>query len=228
MQKKLVIGLTSLALTAAVAVGGTMALMTAKTAEVNNVFTVGGGASGLTGELKEPLFDHSNFTVNPETIPDSHVKGSVMATNFTAGTVIDKDPAILNTTTPDETPNKPDDQKSSTAWIAIKLDYTGDANSYAAIDKFAALDFNTNDWVAKDDTNSVFFYKVPLAASQKTSALFTKVTIDRDAAGQSNPASDLSKLMKSFNIKATGYMIQRANVADLEAAKAAFQSAYGL
>jgi hypothetical protein len=228
MQKKLVIGLTSLALTAAVAVGGTMALMTAKTNEANNVFTVGGGANGLTGELKEPLFDHVNFSIDPEKIPDGHVKGSTMATNFTAGTVIDKDPAVLNTTTPDTTPDKPDDQKSSTAWVAIKLEYTGEANSYAAIDKFAEIAFNTQDWVAKDATNTVFYYKVPLAAGQKTTPLFNKVTIDRDAIGQSNQAADLTKLMKSFNIKATGYMVQRANVADLDAAKTAFHDAYGI
>ena len=227
MQKKLVIGLTSLALTAAVAVGGTMALMTAKTNEANNVFTVGGGSNGLTGELKEPLFDHANFTIDPKAIPDGHVMGSTVANNFTAGTVIDKDPAVLNTTAPDTTPNKPDDQKSSTAWVAIKLEYTGDANSYAAIDKFASLAFNTTDWEANAD-NTIFYYKVPLAASQKTTPLFSNVTIDQDAIGQSNQAADTTKLMKNFNIKATGYMVQRANVADLKTAKTAFHDAYGI
>nr|WP_319488809.1 SipW-dependent-type signal peptide-containing protein [uncultured Caproiciproducens sp.] len=207
MKKKLVIGVTSLVLVAALAIGGTMALMTAKTDTKTNVFTVG---AGLSGELKEPLYNTTidNFTTpNAVTIPTSHIPGEVMAQKFTAGTVIDKDPAVANLTPADTTPGKTDEQKSSTVWVAIKLAYSGAANTFAKIDDFATIDFNTTNWEAKDATNTVFYYKTTLAAAAKTATLFNHVTIDNDAVSVGT-----AKVMHGFTITATAYMVQAANV----------------
>lgn len=206
MKKKSTL-LATLALAGIMAVGaGTYALMSDKTDPKTNVFTVG---SALTGELKEPLWDGQNFT-NTDlqvTVPTDATKlGTNLATNFVAKREIPKDPAVANTST------------GTDAWIAVTIEYTGAANSAAAIDAFADIDWNTTDWTFNADY-TVAYYKNPVVAGNKTNTLFDRVLIDADA--NANTPAD-AKTMKDFNIKLTAYLVQKEgsstpNAAMLEA-----------
>lgn len=192
MKKKSTL-LATLALAGIMAVGaGTYALMSDKTDSKTNVFTVG---SALTGELKEPLWDGQNFTKTDlrVTVPtDDTELGMNLATNFVAKREIPKDPAVANTST------------GTNAWIAVTIEYTGDANSAAAIDAFADIDWNTTNWTFNDDY-TVAYYKNPVVAGNKTNTLFDKVVIDADA-NANTPADE--KTMRNFDIKLTAYLVQ--------------------
>lgn len=212
MKKKSTL-LATLALAGIMAVGaGTYALMSDKTDPKTNVFTVG---SALTGELKEPLWDGQNFT-NTDlqvTVPtDTAELGENLANNFVAKRVIPKDPAVANTST------------GTNAWIAVTIEYSGDANSAAAIDAFANIDWNTTDWIFNSNYTAAY-YKNPVAAGAKTNTLFNKVVIDDDA-NANTPADE--KTMKNFDIKLTAYLVQEeGNSTSVSAMLEAFPNVFG-
>lgn len=212
MKKKSTL-LATLALAGIMAVGaGTYALMSDKTDSKTNVFTVG---SALTGELKEPLWDGQNFTKADlqVTVPTDDTKlGTNLANNFVAKREIPKDPAVANTST------------GTDAWIAVTIEYTGAANSEAAIDAFADIDWNTTDWTFNAD-HTVAYYKNPVVAGNKTTTLFNRVKIDADA--NANTPADV-KTMKDFNIDLTAYLVQaEGNTTPQSAMDEAFPDAFG-
>jgi hypothetical protein len=143
MKKKFVLGLTSLVVASAVAIGGTLAFMTTQTNTLKNNFKAVG--TGISGEIKEPGWNGYNFgdtipdelTANPK-IKDSTVKpdgirdrtkaetdalGIKKAEAMTPGMTIPKDPTLKNTS-------------KVSAFMAIKVTYnrvTGYDNDGKAI-----------------------------------------------------------------------------------------------
>jgi hypothetical protein len=41
-------------------------------------------------------------------------------------------------------------------WVAVKITYSGDADSFALIDAFADIDFDTTSWEAKTQRTQCF------------------------------------------------------------------------
>lgn len=177
-MKKRSLTILSIVLVALLAVGVTFAYLTATTGTKTNTFTLG---DNIDIELTEPAWDADGG-------------GKDLSQNFVPGRNIPKDPKVTNT-------------KDKDVWVAIKLEYEGDANSFEAIDAFAYIDFNSN-WEAKDTSKTVFYYNAILAPSATTSDLFTRVLIDSDKAHSQ---------LKSFNIKVTAYAVQAEGVTAAEA-----------
>lgn len=206
MKKRIAMIAAAAALTGALLIGGTLAYLTSAPEQKVNTFTVG---AALTGELKEPLFDGKNFT-NPDNlveIPEKEEElGENLALNFVPGRVIPKDPAVANTSS------------STSAWVAVKLQYTtGGDNATGltaeAIEKFATIDWNTKAWEFNDD-KTVAYYNAELAAGGKTPTLFNKVTINTNA-GETE-----ENQMQSFEILINAYLIQAEGFTDAKDAMA--------
>lgn len=231
MKKKtiLTLGISALLLTAVI--GTTLALMSAKTEDKTNVFSVG---SGITGELKEPLWDGDNFTKeeNQVTIPEEAKLGENIAKNYYPNSEIPKDPAIANTSTVD-------------TWVAVTIDYAyydrtvvknNDGTETVSISekknsditgmtmfidkstKFATVDFNSEQWAFNDDY-TVAYYKVVVPAGTKTGTVFNTVSIEKGA--DLTNATDTSKMLgiSKFEINLQGYLVQALGVDDFNAAK---------
>lgn len=194
-KKKLVIAITSVALLAAVAVGGTFAYLTAKPAKKTNTFTMG---AALTGELKEVTWDNDPFTDETSNIPEAEL-GKTLAQNFVPGRVIPKDPTVKNTST------------GTNAYVAVKISYTNDDDQYAQsaadIMKFADINWNEN-WTFNDD-HTIAYYNFIVDAGDPTEPLFTNVTIKEDATDTD---------MKNFNIEIEAYLVQAEGFDNAEAA----------
>lgn len=174
----------ALSLAAVLGLGGTLAYMSSTTNEKENIFTVG---DAITGELKEPNWDNDDFTdemnkVGRFTEDDLGVNQAV---KFVPGRVINKDPAVANTS------------EGTEAYIGVTIAYTG-AESKAELEEFATVDWNTNDWTFNADyTYAVYNY--PVAAGDKTNTLFNTVKIKEEATTQT---------MKDFEITLAGYLVQ--------------------
>lgn len=208
MKKKIALICTAVVLVAAIAVGGTLALLTDSTDKVQNTFTVG---KGISIDLKEPDWDGVDFDGNTSTASED--LGENLAQNFVPSRVIPKDPTVKNTSAADS------------VWIAVKVNATcgaaeGDAAALAAIQNFADINWNVGNadgnganWVQKDGDTTIYYYNAIVASQAETEELFTTVTI-KDTAAQ----EDLS----NFEIDVTAYAIQAEGVKDLAAAQAAF------
>lgn len=183
MKRRTTTILLSIMLSALLIAGVTFAYFTALTEPVTNTFTASGG---ISISLAEPTWDNSTHPDDQASEIEEEDLGRTLAQNFVPGRLIPKDPNVKNTS---EEP----------VWVAIKLEYTGEAGSFAAIDAFADIDFDGANWEAKDASNTVFYYRNVLGAGQTTSDLFTKVLID---AGVS--AEDI----EGFNIVITAYAVQ--------------------
>lgn len=200
MKKRTKLGV-SLALVGILAVGGTYAYLQFQTGPVENTFTFG---DNVNGEIKEPHWDGECF--EGETC-DIEATGKQDAQNFTPGQTIAKDPQLKNTS------NVP-------AYAAVKIEYTGVENdtavtSYAALNKFAEIDWNTDDWYFNAD-HTLAIYKKALHPDEnnvenKTVPVFTNVKINEHAvypeAGETN---DLA--MHHFQINVKGYFAQADNM----------------
>ncbi len=242
MKKKTIItiGMTALLLTAVI--GTTLALLSARTDEKKNVFSVG---QGITGELKEPMWDGENFTDTNNTgegvisnkvvgVPAAGEQklGAEIAKSYYPGSSIPKDPAVANTSKVD-------------TWIAVTIDYayydrtvvkntdgtetvnistkknnaiTGKNMFLDASTKFAKVDFNSNDWEFNADY-TVAYYKKIVPAGKKTSTVFNSVTIDKLAT--LTDKTDATKMLgiSSFEINLQGYLVQALGIDDLASAK---------
>lgn len=214
MKKKNVV--LSLALAGILAVGaGTYAYMSSTTARVDNVFTVG---KSIEGELKEPTWDGGDFT--NDYIKENPIitgsKGEDLAKDFVPSRVIPKDPKVANTS------------EGTDAWIAVTISYPGDANSKAAIEKFAEINWNegkTGDeakWVFNSDYTIAYYKDVvkPVGkltaastdaekAATKTTPLFTQVKIKDEAK---------SEELKNFKIDIQAYLVQAEGFNDCQSA----------
>ncbi|MEL7571018.1 MAG: SipW-dependent-type signal peptide-containing protein [Eubacteriaceae bacterium] len=202
MKKKTIIRLTAIVAIASIIAGFTLAYLTDVTSAKTNTFTA---SNGIDIQLAEPKWDNLNYDGGSAAITDP--LGQTLANNIVPGREIPKNPSIKNAS----------DLES--VWVAVKLTYSGDANTFALIDAFASINFDLTGWEAKDSLNTVFYFKTQLAPSDTTTDLFTRVLIDSTADNDD---------VKSFNIQITGYAVQAEGVSDLTAAKALFASEFGL
>lgn len=214
MKKKFVLGLTSLVVTSAVAIGGTLAFMTNQTGTKENKFRVDAG-SEIKGAIQEPLWDGLDFSgaeVKPQTAPEL---GQNIAKAITPGLEIPKNPSLKNTT------------PKASAFMAMKVTYT-DASSKADRSKFNAIasllvnagweKADTNVYTQFTDTDSdIYFYvgtdsklkEVP--SNDTTATLFDKVTIkDKDITFKNLTDNE-------FNIKVIGGAVQTTDIDDATA-----------
>lgn len=193
-QKKVLKGLIGISVilicmgaTAAV----TWALLTTQSEDKINVFT---GTAGLTLKAHEPNWDTT---------------GEAKANNYSPNLEIDKDPYLENTTE-----IKTGHENDSKEYVAIRLTYQINAGttltpkwesiSYEAFQRLATIyhlaggsqtgfnlaandtDRDTNKWIKKNDTYTVFYYNTILdgktdpGVSDETSKLFDSVKIKDD------------------------------------------------
>lgn len=208
MKKKLVLGLTALVVTSAVAIGGTLAFMTAQTGEKVNTFTAIG--ENVSGQIKETNWDGLDFdglAHNHQTVP---ILGNVKASAMTPGMDIPKDPMLKNTS-------------PISVYMAIKITYS----NKAAFDNIAELRNANNqpgvnsEWVESSTGSGIYIYsnpdKTPKAvgiaddAARTTTALFNSVSIKSDAVKDStNSSHDLS--INQFVITVNGAAIQATDI----------------
>jgi predicted ribosomally synthesized peptide with SipW-like signal peptide len=182
MRKKTIIKLTCIIAIAALITGVTLAYLTDSTAVKTNTFTV---SDGISIQLAEPAWDNLNYDGSPAGITDT--LGMALADNIVPGRSIPKDPSVKN------------DSDLEDVWVAIKLTYSGTANSFSLIDAFADINFNTTNWEAKDATNTVFYYKTQIAPGNATNDLFTRVLIDSSVA---------NGVLQPFTIDIKAYAVQ--------------------
>lgn len=202
MKKKTIIRLTAIVAIASIIAGFTLAYLTDVTSAKTNTFTA---SNGIDIQIAEPLWD--NLAYDGTGAGVTATLGQTLANNIVPGREIPKNPSIKNAS----------DLES--VWVAVKLTYSGDANTFALINAFADINFELTGWEAKDSLNTVFYFKTQLAPSAATTDLFTRVLIDSTADNDD---------VKSFNIQITGYAVQAEGVSDLAAAKALFASEFGL
>lgn len=226
--------IVALALVALLAIGGTLAYLTAVTNTANNTFTMG---KGITGTTEEPKWDSKN------------------AENFTPGKVIAKDPQIVNKSDAEAGPV----YVAATLTYQISDGKGGWTDTtYADLDKFINIkhgdsladgfntDANTGWTMAKE--NTVAYYNATLAPNARTSAIFDAVEIDKlaltpeqiadptqfdqtkytetDADG--NVISYTEYAMKDFQIVVKGYLVQSEGFANAQTAmQTAFPDVFG-
>lgn len=205
--KKLAIASVCVALAGIIAAGATMAYLNDKTATVTNTFTPSG--SNLSIQLREPAWDgytfadaDASYTLGAsakEDLSDEEIAklGIKKADPYAPGSVIPKDPTVKNNGT-------------AAVWVAVKLEYV-DVPTYAEINYE-----NGTKWEFNAD-KTIAYYKTTLAVGETTAPVFDKVTI---------PTTVTELGSTAFKIKSTAYAIQTENIADLDAAKAAFAAQF--
>lgn len=210
MKKKLVLGLTSLVVTSALAIGGTLAFMTAKTDTLTNTFKVNAG-SEIKGAIQEPLWSGKDY-LGKDVDLNGAQPGEKTAEAITPGLDIPKNPSLVNTTT------------DADAFMAIKVTYT-DKDGTADRSKFkeiASLVENkgwTKDTTYTDANSDIYYFtgdnangdlKQVTKNGGTTSTLFDKVTIYGDKNADATPQQVTFDLLKAnqFQIKITGAAIK--------------------
>jgi len=212
MKKKIVLGLTALILVVGLTIGGTLAFMQSKTAQVVNTFTVGSVHLSLA----------ETYEQNSQLIP---------------GTVIAKTP-VLTVAAGSEAAYVRAKVEVSPALQALITNYS-DQHSVKNVDTDKiTIDFNTTDWdwSSFDTTGFVYYRGTPVspatvgttgivaknAAATVLPALFTKIDIN----GKTVTNEDLAHIVNATDgqIKVTGYAIQAATFDDATAAWAAFNN----
>jgi predicted ribosomally synthesized peptide with SipW-like signal peptide len=182
MKKKTIIKLAAIIAITALAAGFTLAYLTDVTDAKANTFTA---SNGITIQLAEPLWDNLDYDGNENGTADP--TGMELAQNMVPGREIYKNPSVKNASDAED------------VWVAVKLTYSGDAGSFALIDAFADINFDTTGWEAKDGTNTVFYFKRKLTPGQTTTDLFGRVLIDSSAGNDA---------VKTFNIGIKAYGVQ--------------------
>jgi len=208
MKKKTIIRLTAIVAIASIIAGFTLAYLTDVTSAKTNTFTA---SNGIDIQLAEPNFDNIPFTGESAQYADNTnaALGMNRAKNMVPGRVIPKNPMVININ---------DASDPQPVWVAVKLTYSGTADTYDLIDAFAQIDLNATDWYINAD-KTVFYYKTTLANAAKTNPIFTTITIDSTA---------LNSSVKDFVIDITAYAVQAEsiNITDLTSAQTIFHSAF--
>lgn len=186
-KKRFAIVCTSIALSAAVAIGGTLAYLTATPPKATNTFTLG---QNLTGTLTEPNWEST---------------GKTLATHIVPNLSIPKDPTVTNTS------------KDQNAYVAVKLDcktfMLNEKNEettlldglagYNAIfgdSGFATMGDLSTEWAQSTTDPTVFYYKNVLAYNNaSTPPVFQHVNIKEGATYEQ---------LNSFKIDVTAYLVQ--------------------
>lgn len=203
MKKKLIIGLTSLVLVAAMAIGGTLAFMTQKTATMTNTFVA---AAGLSGEIREPKWD--GFTFDDQGHDGTVAKdatatlGLNQAKAMTPGQKINKDPTLKNTS-------------AVPVYMAIKVTY----DTKTKFDAIASpLTLNAG-WVESTAGSGIYYYvgdntngnlKAIPAGNTTATSLFNTVDIKTDATTETLTTNQ-------FKITVIGGAVQTTDIDDTTA-----------
>lgn len=227
MQKKWVIGITAITLTAVTAIGSTLAYFTMHTDPMTNNFTVA-AQGGLTGQIREPGWDGYDFgsattptgtTANSDVTGDNaKALGLNQAKTMMPGDVINKNPNLMNTTNWDFSSGALKASTSSVpVYMAIKVTYD-EATAAAVTAGTLAPNFSTKWTKIGGGTNSDSSeYSVYLwtgvangttaasveSGASPTDALFTTVTVSENATSLDN-----------FSIAVKGAEIQAKNLTD--------------
>lgn len=230
--KKIAIAAVSASLAGLIAVGGTLAWLTSKSDTKVNTFSVGangtGGDASVSIQLKEDLFDGANYgvarddaalkadfdahyTVN-DGVVNNDLKNAVYGFNqaqyLLPSRVVKKDPQVKN-------------NGINQVYVAIKLGYKKNTaaagqnavyvdSSYAELlytanntnGVIGSVNFDSTNWTAKDNTNTVFYYNTALDTGAETSELFTQIAIAEKAAK-----------VYGFQIDVTAYAVQTEGIA---------------
>lgn len=212
MKKKLIIGVTSLVLVAAMAIGGTLAFMTQKTATMTNTFTA---APGLSGEIREPLWDGYQFgeTKTDNSQPD----GTAAKTGITGDDLAALGITKANTMTPGlDIPKNPTLKNTSAVpvYMAIKVTY----NDMTKFDAIASFTPNAG-WVESSTGSGIYYYVgtdnngnantvlQKVAKDDGTTSLFNTVDIKTDATSTSLESNQ-------FQITVVGGAVQTTDIDD--------------
>ncbi len=192
MKKKTIIRLTAIIAIASIIAGFTLAYLTDVTSAKTNTFTA---SNGIDIQIAEPLWDNVAYDGGDAEV--TATLGNTLANNIVPGREIPKNPSVKNAS------------DLENVWVAVKLTYTGDANTFALIDTFANIDFDLTAWDANAD-KTVFYYNTTLTPGSHTTDLFTRVLIDSTAGNSA---------LKSFGIAIKAYGVQAEGL-DYTAAKA--------
>jgi len=201
MKKKIVLGLTALILVVGLTIGGTLAFMQSKTAQIVNTFTV--------GSVHLSLAEYATYT--PATSSSSAITTAYEdAKQLTPGTVIAKTPILTVAAGSEE------------CFVKAKIEIPAALQALITAGKIT-INNNTTDW-STIDTNGIVYYNGTVAKSATATvlpALFTTVTINSNVTNE-----DLETIALEANrqIKVTGYAIQKATFADATAAWAKFDN----
>lgn len=177
MKKQIILGITSMVLVSAIAVGGTLAFLSAKTNEMTNTFTAVG--SDISGQLREPAWDGYDFGANnpdgktanpikadgePRNQAELDALGVNMAKEMYPTMEIPKNPMLKNTS-------------SIPVWMAMKVTYTNKAKFDAIANPLA---INTDAWklVSSGADYDIYIYATsytPAAEGTAETGSFTTV-----------------------------------------------------
>ncbi len=198
--KKTIAAVLSACLVFAITAGGSLAYLTQKTASKANTFTM--ATTALNATLTEPTWVHT------------------MAENLVPGSIVPKDPTITNTSS---------GAGAVSEWVASRISFVyasgtnaGKLMSEADLAKVLAVitvDYNADGgsavWTRTTGTatasQQVFTYNTLVAPAEKTTALFTTVTVKSAAtSAQIKAVSDIG----GFDIYVEGFAAQSAAAAD--------------
>lgn len=188
MKKKLAVSILSLALVATMAIGGTLAYMSATTGEKENRFIA---AAGISGQIAEPKWDGKDFDGTDVAQPISPL-GKELAQTYYPTLVIPKDPTLKNTS------------EDLDVWMAMKVTYVSNEEESAvdARDYVDTIQMDGNwELVNVKGTDSEFYlYKTTVAKENGTTTpLFNEVTIK---------STLLNNYLENFKIHVSGYAVQ--------------------
>lgn len=194
-KKKKVTAVLLTCLIGVLAIGGTLAYLTAKTQTVTNNFTFSGG---VTATLTEPSWDAGIAA-------DSNY-----GKNLTPGTELSKDPIVTNTCEEDE-------------YVALRVEFQkGDGTTltdeeYTKLMTMVEIQNWGTEWVAASTAGpvTIYNYNTELAGSHdpssynQTTALFDKVVIKNTLSNEDIEwLRDAGTGLGGFNIVVSGAAIQ--------------------
>ena len=192
--KKILVMVAALALTAALAIGGTLAYLTSTTGEVKNTFTAGNVTIELNeGKVYEPNGEGTTaqnlgkFTDNGET--------RVMANKYQVipGNTYDKDPKVTVKGGSEE------------CYLYVKFEESVDAQTYLNYSSTLTTD---NGWALVNNTTNVWWRKVTASTADQWWNLLDNNTISVDSTAVTK---DTMAEATASSLKWTAYAIQTAN-----------------
>lgn len=195
-MKKIVATGSALALTAAVAVGGTLAYLTDNTAEVKNTFTYSKEDQDITLDLNEHKLNADGTTVGSEVVKQN-------AYTVLPGVEVAKDPYLTLTTS-----------NPSYIYVEVKNNATGVVESINETGG-AVFGSESSDWTLLEDVTAphggqVYYWKDSATAGTTVSNIpvFNTITFKNDV-----PAENVDA--ESTNISVYGYAIAVQGMGDV-------------
>lgn len=227
-RKNMAAMVTSIALVGAVAVGGTLALLSQPSNNVTNIFTVGAGYDADEIKLDEDTVSQEISGANlggykgNNVAVENRVDGNTYS-NLVANTTLDKDPTFRIVDDEDE-------KVSPKSWFVAKVDgLTANAGKLSvsgvkADNGWYEVSFAEGEYTYTPVTagnqikeGSWYIYDTAISAGEATDPLFTQLHVDAVTAG-TNPA----------NIVISGTAVEAVGAATFEDSRDAVMAAAGL